>query len=90
MPLVGTEDAAAASLLLSTSSAFIETGLWVLKVQGADVKGAKETLVVAKRAVIANCTAAVISAAANTSSSAVASASAAADALGSQCPRVIL
>lgn len=54
----------------------------MLKVQGADVQGAKETLVAAKCAVITGCTAVVISAAANTAS--------AADALGSQCPRVVL
>lgn len=90
MPLVGMEDAAdaAASLLLSTSSA-IETRQWMLKVQGADVQGAKETLVVARLAVITNCTAAVFSAAANTACPAVASANAV-DAFGSECPRVIL
>ena len=58
------------------------------RVQGADVQGAKGTPVVAKCAVITDCTAAVISASANTASPAVASASAA-DALGSGCPRVI-
>lgn len=80
----------AASLLLSTSSAAMETGLWTLKVRGADVQGAKETLVAAKLTVITNRTAAVISAAANTASPAVAGAGAV-DALGSaDCPRVIL
>lgn len=58
------------------------------RVQGADVQGAEGTLV-AKCAVITDCTAAVISASANTASPAVASASAA-DALGPGCPRVIL
>lgn len=57
--------------------------------QGADEQGAKGTLVVAKPAVITDCTAAVISTTAKAASPAVASASAA-DALGSQCPRVIL
>ena len=62
-----------------------------LKEQGADVQGAKGTLAAAKCAVITNRTAAVSSASANTANSAVASASAsAADALGSQCPKVIL
>lgn len=63
--------------------------LWLPKVQGADEQGAKGTLVVAKPAVITDCTAAVISTTAKAASPAVASASAA-DALGSQCPRVIL
>lgn len=57
--------AAAASLLLCTSSAAIETRLWMLKVQGDAVQAAKLS-------VITNCTAAVISAAANTASPAVA------------------
>lgn len=48
----------------------------MLKEQGTDVQGAKGTLAAAKRAVITNRTAAVISAAANTASSALASASA--------------
>lgn len=61
----------------------------MLKVREADVQEAKETLVAARLAVITNCTAAVISAAANTASPAFASASAV-DALGSECPRVIL
>lgn len=60
-----------------------------LKEQGADVQGAKGTLAAAKCAVITNRTAAVSSASANTANSAVASASAV-DALGSQCPKVIL
>lgn len=42
------------------SCAAIETRLCVLKVLGADVQEAKETLVTAKRAVITDCTAAVI------------------------------
>lgn len=77
------------SSALSTSSAAIETRQWMLKVQGADVQEAKEPRMAAKLAVITNCTAAVISAAANTASPAFASASAV-DALGSKCPRVIL
>ena len=56
--------------------------LWVPKAQGADVQGAEGVLVAAKRAVITDCTAAVISAAANTPGRA--------DALGSQGLRVIL
>lgn len=61
----------------------------MLKVRGADVQEVKVALVAAKLAVITNCTVAVISAAANTASPAFASARAV-DAVGSECPRVIL
>lgn len=70
------EDTAAAALLP------LRHRLWMPKVQGADVQVAEGTLLVAKRAVITDCTAAVISAAANTASPA--------DALGSRGLRVIL
>ena len=83
MPLVGMEDAAAAaSLLLSASCAAIETRLWMLKVQGEDAQAARLS-------VVTNCTAAVISAAASPASPAAARASAV-DALGSECPMVVL
>ena len=61
----------------------------MLKKQGDDVQGAEGTLAAARHAVITNCTAAVISAAANTTSPAVARANAT-DALGSRGPKVIL
>lgn len=76
-------------LLLSSISAAVHPGPQMLKVQAAEVQGVKGTLAAAKRVVITNCTAAVISATANTASPAVASANAA-DALGLECPRVIL
>lgn len=73
-------------LLLSSTSAAVHAGPWMLKVQAAEVQRVKGTTAAAKCVVITNCTAAVISTAANTT---VASASAA-DALGSECPKVIL
>lgn len=74
---------------MSSTSAAVHAGPWMLKVQAAEVQRVKGTTAAAKCVVITNCTAAVISTAANTASPAVASANAA-DALGSECPRVIL
>lgn len=91
MLLVSVEDADStpAPLCCVSPSAVLEPGLWMPRVPGADVQVADGALVVAKCAVITDCTAAVMSAPASAASLAVAAACAA-DALGSGCPRVIL
>ena len=91
MPLVSVEDSddTPAPLCCVSPSAALEPGLWMPRVPGADVQAADGALVVAKCAVITDCTAAVISSPASAASPAVATACAT-DALGSGCPRVIL
>ena len=91
MLLVSVEDADStpAPLCCVSPSAVLEPGLWMPRVPGADVQVADGALVVAKCAVITDCTTAVMSAPASAASLAVAAACAA-DALGSGCPRVIL